>query len=133
MDIYDPIAEALGMEPAKIKFLTLSEAILLGIVEPWNHQSDIVPWNKGLSLPSPLKGVKVGKQKFPKKYLTEGHKAKLKGPNPKLKKYAAERTPEHLDKIKKAATKQTTCKYCSIVAAQVSIARWHNEKCKHKP
>jgi hypothetical protein len=123
MDIYDPIAEALNVSP-----------LLQEIVLPTLETSDaITPWNKGLKgLPNPRKGKKYGKQKRPKKSLSEIHKAKLKGINLKLKKYSNDRSKEHLDKIRKAATKQTTCIYCSKVAAQISIARWHNENCKHK-
>ena len=79
------------------------------------------------------KGKKYGKQKHPKRVLSDIHKEKLKGRNEKLSEYAYNRAPEHLEKITKAATKKTICKYCPMVAAQVSIARWHNEKCKFKP
>ena len=124
MDIYDPIGIALGLEPIHIEFA----------IPKFSSSNPISPWNKGVKgIPSSRKGVKYGKQKFPKKKLSETHKNKLKGPNIKLKSYAADRSIDHLEKIKRAATQETTCKYCSKVAAQISIARWHNENCKRKP
>lgn len=122
MDIYDPIGVALGLEPMHMEF------------DIPKSTNPIPPWNKGLKgIPSPVKGRTFGKRPYPNKPMSEEHKAKLRGPNEKLKNYAKDRPKEHIDKIRKAATKETTCKYCSKVAAQVSIARWHNENCKHKP
>lgn len=121
MVIYDPISIALGLSPMHMEFV---------IPE---FSSSIPPWNKGVKgIPSSKKGIKYGKQKFPKKELSEEHRNKLKGSNLKLKEYASNRPIEHTEKIRKAATQQTKCIYCSKVAAQVSIARWHNENCKHK-
>lgn len=94
----------------------------------------LTPWNKGIrGLPNGRKGKVYGKQRNPKKSLSEEHKFKLSKPNPKLKEYALKRSQDHIEKIKKAATKETTCKYCSFVANLSSINRWHNENCKHKP
>ena len=121
MNIYDPVGIALGLEPMYIEYIIPK------------FSSSIPPWNKGVKgMPSSKKGIKYGKQKHPKQKLSEEHRNKLKGANTKLKEYASNRPIEHIEKIRKAATQQTKCIYCSKVAAQVSIARWHNENCKHK-
>lgn len=97
---------------AEVSFLPEAANFIENLPQNWKtfyadcfeQTSTFIPWNKG-----------------------------VKSRNEKLSEYAYNRAPEHLEKIKKAATKKTICKYCPMVAAQVSIARWHNEKCKFKP